>query len=64
MRPVIPTYVTYDTGPVRPSLENMTLTNISVLIFASLQWNTVTLNIMPTFRPNKLMLDMHKDKGK
>jgi len=28
---------------------------------ASLQWNTVTLNIMPEFRPNKKMLEMYKD---
>ena len=64
MRPVVPSYVSYETGPVLPFYDSISIFRLSVMIFASLQWNTLTLNIMPVFRPNKTMLKQHKDKGK
>lgn len=36
---------------------------LSLLIFSSLQFNTVTLNIMPEFRPNKVMLSKHSARS-
>lgn len=62
MRPVVPCYVSYDCGPVRPIFDSIHIVPLSILIFASLQWNTVTLNIMPEFRPNKVMLKDFKTR--
>ena len=63
MKPVVPSFVTYETGQVRPIYDCASLLWLSVMIFASLQWNKVTLNAMPEFRPNQHMLDRHRDKG-
>ena len=64
MRPVVPSFVTYDCGgQVRPTYDCLPMPLLSLLIFSSLQFNTVTLNIMPEFRPNKVMLSKHSDKS-
>lgn len=64
MKPVIPSYITYETGHIKPFLDSAELIPLSCLLCASLELIKVTLNIMPEFRPNQTMLDKHSDDQK
>ena len=59
MKPVIPSYITYETGHIKPFLDSAELVPLSCLLCASLELIKVTLNIMPEFRPNQTMLSAH-----
>lgn len=64
MRTVIPCYVEFKCGMVYPFYDTMDFSPLCILLLSQLQISSSTLNIMPDFTPNSVMLDKHADKGR
>lgn len=63
MRTVTPTYVDVKAGQIAPFYDTCEMIPLFILMFSSFSTNSVTLNIMPDFTPNTVMLEKHADKG-
>ena len=64
MRTVIPSYITFSKmGMIRPFYDTVDFAPLIILMCCSFGSNVCTLNIMPEFTPNSIMLERHADKG-
>lgn len=64
MRTMIPCFISFSDSMVLPHYDTVTFAPLVFLLTCSFLPVVCTLNIMPEFTPNKIMLEKHADKGK
>ena len=64
MRTVQPTYIKIEGGDVQLTYSMIDILVLMLLLSSELSVRKATLNIMPPFEPNEVMLTKHADKGK
>ena len=63
MMTVVPTYCTFSGGSVHLTHSVLDNSVTIIMLLSEITIRKVTINIMPPFTPNDLMLKMHADKG-
>ena len=63
MRTVIPSYLTWSCGMISPCYDTVEFKPLAFMLLSSFDISYFTLNILPEFTPNRLMLERHADKG-
>lgn len=64
MRSVVPTFLDWSLGQVWPFYDTVEFGPMCILLMSSISFTVLTVNVMPEFTPNTVMLEKHADKGK